>query len=65
LFDHVIASGPEIVPDGKVAVALEQRYNDDLRAAFYQDILNRTVDMIESYWQAQVFSGRASPPKNR
>ena len=36
--------------------------NERTFPAFSQEILGRSLDMVESHWQAQVFSGRGTPP---
>lgn len=33
-----------------------------VRAAFSEHVLGRSVEAIKSYWQRQIFSGRAVPP---
>lgn len=33
------------------------------RGAFYQQLVNKTLPEINSYWARLVFSGRASPPR--
>jgi hypothetical protein len=62
LLGRVFLKRVEQWPDGREAVPVDQKGNDELRSAFYMDVLDRTISMIESYWQAQVFSGRSSPP---
>ena len=49
-------------PDGQAAEPVDRAGNDALRAAFSQDVLDRSLDMVESHWQAQVFAGRGTPP---
>ena len=49
-------------PDGQAAEPVDLNGNVALREAFSQEILGRSLDMVESHWQAQVFSGRGTPP---
>jgi ABC-type phosphate transport system substrate-binding protein len=50
-------------PDGRSAVPVGQKRAPELRREFSKEILGMTLDMVESHWQAQVFSGRGTPPK--
>ena len=50
-------------PSGRTAVPADQTQNNTLRESFAESVLDRSLDSLESYWQAQVFSGKASPPK--
>ena len=49
-------------PDGQAAEPVDQGGSGPLRAAFSQEVLDRSLDMVESHWQAQVFAGRGTPP---
>ncbi len=50
-------------PSGQAAAPVEQRSNDALRAAFSKEVLGKSLEMVESHWQGQVFSGKGTPPK--
>lgn len=50
-------------PDGRSATPVGQKRAPELRKEFSTEILGMTLDMVESHWQAQVFSGRGTPPK--
>ena len=36
---------------------------NEVRAAFSEGVLNRSLADVESYWNSQVFSGKATPPR--
>ncbi len=70
------ASGVESMDDGDVVNIYMGRYQKlssgitafpvDLspqRSAFYQQLVDKTLPEINSYWARLVFSGRASPPR--
>lgn len=50
-------------PGGQEAEPVDQARNAALRTSFCETVLNKTVDAVESHWQAQVFSGKGTPPK--
>jgi ABC-type phosphate transport system substrate-binding protein len=52
-------------PDGTPLVPVDQAHDSVVREAFSHDIHNRSVSMIDAFWQKQVFSGRATPPVTR
>jgi ABC-type phosphate transport system substrate-binding protein len=49
-------------PSGQAAEPVDLKGSQELRSRFYEQVLNKTLDMIESHWQAQVFSGKGRPP---
>lgn len=49
--------------DGRSAEPVDQRRAPELRERFSEQILGMSVDVVESHWQAQVFSGRNTPPR--
>jgi ABC-type phosphate transport system substrate-binding protein len=49
-------------PDGTAIVPVDQAHDSPLRQTFSQAIHERSVAMIDAFWQKQVFSGRATPP---
>jgi ABC-type phosphate transport system substrate-binding protein len=52
-------------PNGIPAVPVDQAHDSPLRESFSRDIHERTVAMIDAFWQKQVFSGRATPPTTK
>ena len=50
-------------PDGQAALPVDQARNDALRETFGESVLDKSLERVESYWQAQVFSGKGTPPK--
>ena len=46
-------------------VVVDQPETTKIRAQFAKDVHHRGLDSIESYWQSQIFSGRAVPPQQR
>lgn len=49
--------------DGQSAEPVGQKRAPELRQRFSEEILGMSLDMVESHWQAQVFSGRGTPPR--
>ncbi len=49
-------------PDGTAMVPVEQAHDSAIRESFCRLIHERSVSMIDAFWQKQVFSGRATPP---
>ncbi|MCP4899922.1 MAG: phosphate ABC transporter substrate-binding protein [bacterium] len=47
---------------GERAKPIDQRKNSEVRASFSQSVLGKNMAEIDSFWQSQVFSGKASPP---
>jgi hypothetical protein len=48
--------------DGQGLQPVDQKANSEVRRAFSQTILRRSVDAVRTYWQHRVFSGRGVPP---
>ena len=48
--------------NGQAAQPVDQPENSTLRRRFTARVLNRDTASLKSYWQQQVFSGRAVPP---
>lgn len=52
------ATGDPIIP-------VDQAVNSETRKAFSQEIHDRDVRSIKSFWQRQIFSGRDVPPTEK
>ena len=50
---------------GQEVLAVDQVDRSPARALFARQILGKSLDALNSYWQRQVFSGRTSPPPQR
>lgn len=48
--------------NGQAAQPVDQSEGSNLRRRFTARVLNRDTGSVKSYWQQQVFSGRAVPP---
>jgi len=48
--------------NGQTAQPVDQPEGSNLRRRFTARVLNRDTGSVKSYWQQQVFSGRAVPP---
>jgi len=48
--------------NGQAAQPVDQPEGSNLRRRFTARVLNRDTGSVKSYWQQQVFSGRAIPP---
>ncbi len=46
-------------------LAVDQVDRSPARALFARQILGKSLDALNSYWQRQIFSGRTSPPPQR
>ena len=49
-------------PDGTPVAPVDQAPGSSLRQSFTREIHDKSTEMINAYWQKQVFSGRATPP---
>jgi hypothetical protein len=49
-------------PDGTPVVPVDQAPGSPARESFTREIHEKSAEMINAYWQKQVFSGRAAPP---
>lgn len=49
-------------PDGEVIRPVDQAQDSGVRRRFTEDVLNRSVAAVRSYWQQIIFSGRDLPP---
>ncbi len=48
--------------NGQAAQPVDQTESSNLRRRFTARVLNRDTGSVKSYWQQQVFSGKAVPP---
>ena len=51
------------MPDGTVAILVEQANPPQVRALFYQRLVGKDIRDINSYWAKLFFSGQAQPPR--
>jgi len=51
--------------DGTNITPIDQKANAAVRATFSQNVFNKTVAAIRSYWQKAMFSGMASAPDEK
>jgi hypothetical protein len=49
-------------PTGELIRPVDQGTDSSVRRRFSEDVLNRSVAAVKSYWQQMIFSGRAIPP---
>ena len=49
-------------PDGTAMKPVDQKPDTNVRKAFSDRILRRSVAAVRSYWQQRIFSGREVPP---
>ena len=52
-------------PDGTPVVAVDLDGKSSIRNAFSRAVLGRSASAVNSYWQQQVFNGKAVPPTQR
>jgi len=48
--------------NGIKVAPVDQLPQRDVRDSFSKNILKKSVSSVKSYWQQQIFSGRANPP---
>jgi hypothetical protein len=48
---------------GELAKPIDQNPTSEVRISFTTEVMGRSVRQVESHWNAQVFSGKSSPPK--
>ncbi|QEP44403.1 hypothetical protein D5085_15475 [Ectothiorhodospiraceae bacterium BW-2] len=49
--------------EGRIALPVELAGNNALKAQFYQQLMEREISEINSYWARLIFSGQNSPPR--
>jgi len=49
-------------PDGELIRPVDQSPDSAVRRRFSEQVLNRSVTAVRSYWQQVIFSGRDVPP---
>ena len=49
-------------PGGETIRPVDLDSDSAVRRRFSEDVLNRSVSAVKSYWQQMIFSGRAIPP---
>jgi ABC-type phosphate transport system substrate-binding protein len=49
-------------PNGEVIRPVDQAADAEVRRRFTEDVLNRSVAAVRSYWQQLLFAGRDLPP---
>ena len=52
-------------PDGTPVAVVDLSDRSPVRAAFSRAVIGRPAAAVKSYWQQQVFSGKAVPPTQR
>ena len=52
-------------PDGRTVVAVDLKLDSPLRAEFTSVVHGKKISSIKSYWQRQIFQGRAVPPMQK
>lgn len=51
------------LPNGSVAIPLDQLENTPLREEFYMKITSQTAAQVKAHWAKLYFTGRGVPPK--
>jgi ABC-type phosphate transport system substrate-binding protein len=59
---HIFMGRHKRLSNGHLAFPVEQVGNAELRARFYQTLMNVPMPQIRSYWARMWFSGQAQPP---
>src|SRR5262245_29898277 len=49
-------------PNGDLIRPVDQNADSAVRRRFSDDVIERSVEAVRSYWQQQIFSGREVPP---
>jgi hypothetical protein len=49
-------------PDGTAVRPVDLTVDSEVRRAFSEEVIGRTVAAVRSYWQQAIFSGRGVPP---
>src|SRR5688572_8515134 len=52
-------------PNGKAVIPVDLPEKSEVRAAVVRDVFGRSASAIKSYWNQQIFSGRAIPPAEK
>ena len=51
--------------DGRRVLPVDLAKSSAARAAFSKQVLGRTVNGVQAYWQGQIFAGGAQPPSEK
>ena len=51
------------LPNGKTVTAYDQKDDAESRSFFTKEVLRKSISSLNSYWSRQMFSGKATPPK--
>ncbi len=49
-------------PNGRPAIAFDLKGDQPTRAAFYQQLVGKSVAQVNAYWARLLFTGSATPP---
>jgi ABC-type phosphate transport system substrate-binding protein len=52
-------------PGGAAATPVEPGKGSPARAEFAKDVLGKSVQQLDTYWQQQIFSGKDVPPASK
>ena len=52
-------------PNGMPVTPVDQAASSTVRESFSENVLQRDVSAVKSYWQRQIFSGRGVPPPEK
>lgn len=50
-------------PNGRRAMPVDQGDSEAIKATFYDEISNKSLSQLKSYWSRRIFNGRAEPPQ--
>lgn len=50
---------------GQSLIPIDQAASSEIRRAFSTEIHGRDVNAVKSFWQRQIFSGKAAPPQEK
>ncbi len=51
--------------DGSKIKPVDQSRSSDVRKAFSEEVMGKSVSAIKGYWHQQIFSGRGVPPPEK
>lgn len=51
------------LPSGVTALPIDQAASNPAKAKFYEEVINKGLPEVNSYWARLIFSGQGSPPR--
>jgi ABC-type phosphate transport system substrate-binding protein len=50
-------------PSGEIVLPLDQKEDNPLKQAFYENVVNKPLTQLKAYWSKLIFTGKGQPPR--